>query len=306
METCFLSSNSFTKTTEIFPSTKARLLSYPKRASTQFQFRRVGLSSSVTCCHLSSSSSSPAGDDSQPYLESDWRSFRARLVANEQAFRPNEASSMVDQDTVVELDHPMQVTAGDKWAHPIHEPEKGCLLIATEKLDGVHIFERTVILLLSVGPVGPYGIILNRPSLMSIKEMRSTVLDAAGMFSAKPLYFGGPLEEGLFLVSPKRGYDSDKVAKSGVFEEVMKGMYYGTKESAGCAAEMVKRNVVGIGDFRFFDGYCGWEKEQLREEISAGYWTVAACSPSVIGLHSVGTCGLWEEIIGLMGPKKVS
>ncbi|KAF2299396.1 hypothetical protein P3X46_016396 [Hevea brasiliensis] len=305
METCFLSCNSFTKTIELVPSIQARVFSYPKRSPAHFLSKKLGLSSSVTCCHLSSSSSS-AGDESQPYLEADWRSFRARLVANEQAFRPNiETSSMVDPDTAVEVDHPLQVKIGDKWAHPIHEPEKGCLLIATEKLDGVHIFERTVILLLSVGHVGPYGIILNRPSLMSIKEMRLTVLDASGMFCDRPLFFGGPLEEGLFLVKPESGYDNEMVGKSGVFEQVMNGLYYGTKESAGCAAEMVKRNVVGIGDFRFFDGYCGWEKEQLREEIIAGYWTVAACSPSVIALQNVGTRGLWEEVLGLMGPRKV-
>lgn len=138
---------------------------------------------------------------------------------------------------------------------------------------------------------------------MSIKEARSTDLDLAGTFSGRPLFFGGPLEEGLFLVGPQEG--EDRVGRSGVFEEVIKGLYYGTKESVGCAAEMVKRSVVGVGDFRFFDGYCGWEKEQLRDEIRAGLWTVAACSPSVVGLASVGSGGLWEEVLGLVGGKKV-
>lgn len=49
----------------------------------------------------------------------------------------------------------------------------------------------------------------------------------------------------------------------------------------------------------------GWEEEQLKDEIRAGYWTVAACSPSVIELASVGSTGLWEEVLGLMGPRKV-
>lgn len=246
---------------------------------------------------------SPSDDDKKPLIDSDWRSFRAKLVAGEQVFRSQEepSSSTVDLDTVV--DHPPSISIGDKWAHTIHEPEKGCLLIATEKLDGVHIFERTVILLLSTGPLGPSGIILNRPSLMSIKETGSTALDIAGTFSDRPLFFGGPLEEGLFLVSPKG--DDDGVRKSEVFEEIMKGLYYGTKESVGCAAEMVKRNMIGLGDIRFFDGYCGWERDQLKDEIRAGYWTVAACSPSVIGLGSVGSVGLWEEVLGLMGPRKV-
>lgn len=116
------------------------------------------------------------------------------------------------------------------------------------------------------------------------------------------------MEEGLFLVSPEEEGQgkTEIVEKSGVFEEVMKGLYYGTKESVGCAVEMVKRDMVKVGEFRFFDGYCGWDKEQLRDEIRAGYWTVAACSCGVVGLTSVGSIGLWEEILGLMGRRKVS
>ncbi|KAK7295419.1 hypothetical protein RJT34_18327 [Clitoria ternatea] len=301
MEACFLSHNSFTKNSDqLFPTIRNGSLPYPKRSSQQFHCRKVGIPPTISCCHMSSSS--PLDDEKPTLNGGDWRSFRAKLVAGEQLVRPEEASSLNDLDTVV--DHPPFITIGDKWAHIIHEPEKGCLLIATEKLDGVHIFERTVILLLSTGPLGPTGIILNRPSLMSIKETRSTALDVEGTFSNSPLFFGGPLEEGLFLLSPKEG--DDGVGKSGVFEEVMKGLYYGAKESVGCAAEMVKRNVVGLGDFRFFDGYCGWEKEQLRDEIRAGYWTVAACSPTVVGLGSVGSVGLWDEVLGLMGRRKVT
>lgn len=255
-------------------------------------------------CLIESSSSSPIDDGNEPLIRADWRSFRAKLVAGQQTFRSDrDPSSQADLDTVV--DHPQPITIGDKWAHTIHEPEKGCLLIATEKLDGVHIFERTVILLLSTGPFGPSGVILNRPSLMSIKETRSTALDVAGTFSDRPLFFGGPLEEGLFLVSSKGGNEYDAgVEKSGVLKEVMKGLYYGTKKSVGCAAEMVKRNMIKVEDFRFFDGYCGWEREQLRDEIRAGYWTVAACSPTVIELTSVGAVGLWEEVLGLVRPNK--
>ncbi|XP_057969710.1 uncharacterized protein LOC131158825 [Malania oleifera] len=304
MEAC-LSSNSFSMTTDLVPSIKARIATFPKRNSFPFQFRKNCVSFSIAC---SQQGSQPPEDDTKPIIDADWRSFRARLVAGEGATRPDKPSTAVDPEAAV--DHPPpQVTIGDKWAHSLHEPEKGCLLIATDKLDGVHIFERTVILLLSTGPVGPTGIILNRPSLMSIKETRSTVLDVAGTFSDRPLYFGGPLEEAIFLVRPNGGRGGrdggDGVEKSGVFEEVMKGLYYGTKESVGCASEMVKRQVVGVEDFRFFDGYCGWEKEQLNDEIRAGYWTVAACSSSVIGLSSVGSVGLWEEILGLVGPRKV-
>ncbi|CAN1322509.1 hypothetical protein LINPERPRIM_LOCUS32421 [Linum perenne] len=86
----------------------------------------------------------------------------------------------------------------------------------------------------------------------------------------------------------------------------MRGLYYGTKQSAGCAEEMVKKNIVGVGDFGFFDGYCGWEADQLKKEIDAGYWTLAACSGSVIGLDKEASVGLWEDVSWLVGPKRVS
>lgn len=224
-------------------------------------------------------------DDRQQPIKSDWRSFRARLVAGEQP--PCGIAG---------------AAAGDRWVHRLHESEKGCLLIATEKLDGAHIFDRAIILLVSTGPLSPTGVILNRPSLMSIKETKSTAF--YGTFSDRPLFFGGPLEEGLFLASSGKGggKEEDEVGKSGVFEEVMKGLYCGTKESVGFAAEMVRRNVVGVEDFRFFDGCCGWEKDQLKEEVREGYWKLAACSLSVVDMICAG---LSEEFMGLVGQRKV-
>lgn len=305
MDACFFPSNSITKSVEILPSLKASLPStcYFERKFSPRQSTKVGRLLSIACCQLGSKSPTPEDDEEKRGVEVDWRSFRARLLAGEKATASKELTSPLDLDIVSEPTPTTTTSIGDKWAHTIHEPEKGCLLIATEKLDGVHIFEKTVVLLLSTSPIGPTGIILNRPSLMSIKEMRSSTMDVGGTFSDRPLFFGGPLEEGFFLVNHKG--EDEGVGMSGVFEGIMKGFYYGTKESVGCAAEMVKRNVLEVGDLRFFDGYCAWDKEQLRDEIRSGYWTVAACSPSVIGLSGVGGVGLWDEVLGLMGPKKV-
>ncbi|CAI9752727.1 unnamed protein product [Fraxinus pennsylvanica] len=271
MEACFLSSNSFTKTIELLPSIRGRIT---RKNPNQYHCRKSGNPFSVACCQLGSPSSSPQ-DEPMPSINADWRAFRAGLIARDRAIKQVEPSLMVDQDAIISQTKPNAI--GDKWAHTIHEPEKG--------------------------PIGPTGVILNRSSLMSIKEMGSSALDVSGTFSDRPLFFGGPLEEGLFLVTPKEGKDS--LGKSGVFDEVMKGLYYGTKESVGCATEMVKRDMVQVGDFKFFDGYCAWERKQLRDEIRARYWTVAACSLSVIGLATVGNIMLWDEIIGLLGPRKV-
>ncbi|KAI0493240.1 hypothetical protein KFK09_027516 [Dendrobium nobile] len=279
---CFLTSKISSKSVDFIPPFNTRISSPFKRSSAKWlhTFPSAPSPSSITTCNLQSRL---PDDDHDQWMKSDWRSFRARLVAGEQASCNS---------------------AGDRWVHRLHEPEKGCILIATEKLDGVHIFERAIILLISTGPLCPTGVILNRPSLMSFKETKSTAFDVYGTFSNRPLFFGGPLEEGLFLVRSRKGgeEEEDGVGKSGVFEEVMKGLYCGTKESVGCAAEMVKRNVVGVEGFRFFDGYCGWEKDQLKEEIRAGYWNVMACSLSVVEMTSAG---LGEEVMGLVGERKV-
>ncbi|KAG2301439.1 hypothetical protein Bca4012_059706 [Brassica carinata] len=305
MDASFLTSrSSISGVKEIVPFIKSRIYSCPKRSSSQFLTRKVAAPVSVKCSH--SDSWKPLEEDTDlikdcvnnARADADWKEFRARLVAGEQA-----ATSDMVMDYSSSSSSSSLITLGNKWAHKIHEPETGCLLVATEKLDGVHMYEKTVVLILSVGPSGPIGVILNRPSLISIKETKANVLDKAGTFSDKRLFFGGPLEEGLLLMSPKNGGDNE-VEKSGAFRQVMKGMYYGTRESVGLAAEMVKRKVVGRSDIRFFDGCCGWEKEQLKADILRGYWTVAACSSSVVEIGSaVQSHALWDEVVGLIGPQ---
>ncbi|XP_018439102.1 uncharacterized protein LOC108811544 [Raphanus sativus] len=304
MDACFLTSRSISGVKEIVPFIKTRVFSCPKRNSSQFLTRKVAAPISGKCSL--SDSWKPLEDNTELFkdcvnkskTEDDWKEFRARLVAGEQA--------ATTSDMVVDCSSSSSslITLGDKWAHKISEPEAGCLLIATEKQDGVHIFEKTVVLILSVGgPSGPVGVILNRPSIMSTKETKAAVLDMGGTFADKRLFFGGPLEEGLFLVSPRNGGDNE-VEKSGVFRQVMEGLYYGRRESVGLAAEMVKRKLVGRSEVRFFDGYCGWEKEQLKADILRGYWTVAACSSSVVEIGSdVQSHGLWDEVVGLIGPQ---
>ncbi|CAN6288411.1 unnamed protein product [Urochloa humidicola] len=297
METsCFLTSKPSPKSITLpSPASVAK----PKPHLLLFGNRRA--SSSVTCCSFNNARPPSSEDGAVPVIDPNWRSFRAQLYFNEQ-----HAKSL--NHAVMAASPPQAVKVGDKWAHPLVEPEKGCLLVATERLDGSHIFERTVILLLSAGVLGPVGVILNRPSLMSIKEAESIFADdaeIAGAFSGRPLFFGGPLEECFFILGPRAAAGSDVVARMGLFEEVMPGLHYGTRESVGCAAELAKRGVVGVRDFRFFDGFCGWEREQLRDEVRAGLWRVAACSPAVLGLASVVKGGLWEEVQGLVRERRV-
>ncbi|KAL4559660.1 hypothetical protein LXL04_031803 [Taraxacum kok-saghyz] len=223
----------------------------------------------------------------------DWREFRAILYLNQQ--------SMLNKQEGV-IHEPKRL--GSKWAHPLTAPETGCVLVATEKLDGVQTFERSVVFLLGSGTrhpqEGPFGVIINRPLNKKIKNMKPTNLHLATTFSDCLLHFGGPLEASIFLL--KSG--SKKTVMD--FEEVVPSLSFGSRNSLDEASDLVKSGVLKPQDFRFFVGYAGWQIDQLREEIDAGLWHVAACSSNLIfgGTQSSSLSssdGLWEEILQLMG-----
>uniref|UniRef100_A0A7N0UA22 Uncharacterized protein n=1 Tax=Kalanchoe fedtschenkoi TaxID=63787 RepID=A0A7N0UA22_KALFE len=250
----------------------------------------------------SSQSSSSSGDDeknnssdgnktNEADITSDWREFRASLFAQEQAEKVDN-----NEKNGSHKSKPLAL----KWAHPIAVPETGCVLVATEKLDGVHTFERTVVLLLRSGTrhpqEGPFGVVINRPLHKKIKHMKPTNLDLATTFADCTLQFGGPLEASMFLLK-----SGDKPLIQS-FEEVMPGLYFGARNSLEDAAGLVRRGSVKPEDFRFFMGYAGWQLDQLRQEIESEYWYVASCSPNLIyGGSPDSSEKLWEEILQLMG-----
>ncbi|KAA8546259.1 hypothetical protein F0562_003002 [Nyssa sinensis] len=225
----------------------------------------------------------------------DWREFRAALYIGEQA---ETAESDTHNKGGAALE---SKPLGQKWAHPLSSPETGCVLVATEKLDGVRTFERTVVLLLRSGTrhpqEGPFGVVINRPLHKKIRHMKPTNLDLATTFADCTLHFGGPLEASMFLL--KTGEKSQLPG----FEEVIPGLCFGARNSLDEAAGLVKKGVLKPHDFRFFVGYAGWQLDQLREEIGSDYWYVAACSANLIfgGSPDSSPEGLWEEILQLMG-----
>ncbi|KAL8144369.1 hypothetical protein V2J09_017401 [Rumex salicifolius] len=236
----------------------------------------------------------PGGNSANPkphHKTVDWREFRATLFAREQT---------ETADTGNDHGKPQSKPLGLKWAHPISLPEAGSVLVATEKLDGVRTFERTVVLLLRSGTShpqeGPFGVIINRSLNKKIKHMKPNNPDLVSTLSDCSLHFGGPLEASMFLV--KTG---DKTKLPGI-EEVIPGLGYGTRNSLDEAIKLVNKGVLKPQDFRFFVGYSGWQLDQLRDEIDSDYWHVAACSSNLIfsGANSL-TDNLWEEILQLMG-----
>ncbi|CAN6475605.1 unnamed protein product [Victoria cruziana] len=222
------------------------------------------------------------------HVTTDWRTFRANLVAREQP---------LDVDVNNQESHSSGLL-GPKWAHPIPSPEAGCVLVATEKLDDTRSFERTVVLLLRVGTrnpkEGPFGVVINRPLRKAIRDMDPTNPKLRTTFADCSLHFGGPLHTSMFLVT------SGNKSLPG-FEPVIPGLCFGARNNLDEAAELVKKGLLKPEDFRFFIGYSGWQLDQLMEEIELNYWYVAACSANLLTGPADSLSGLWEEVLQLMG-----
>ncbi|XP_074584251.1 LOW QUALITY PROTEIN: uncharacterized protein LOC141840227 [Curcuma longa] len=224
---------------------------------------------------------------------SNWRDVRANLVAKEQ-----EHLLDTDGQGITSNEQPQMLCP--KWAHPIPMLESGCVLLATEKLDGVPMFERTVILLLSLGSRDPrdrpFGVILNRPLRRKIKHMNPSNPHLATIFSDCSVHCGGPVEANMFLLK-----SSDGLLLPG-FGEAVSGVYFGSRNNLDAAAALVKTGAFMPRDFVFFEGYSGWEFDQLLDELESGYWVVASCSSHLVHqVYGTSSSNLWEEILQLMG-----
>lgn len=214
--------------------------------------------------------------DALPYLgsDSDWREFRAKLVSQSRG----EAGSSPDSG---------------EWAHAIPKPERGALLLAHPMMfaNSQRYFHRAVILLLEHGDRGSYGVILNRPSSVYMRDL--DLGRPLPEFDDCRLYLGGDVgDKEVLLVHP---HGELKGAT-----EVVKGLYLGGVEAARAA---IATGRAQPADFRWSKGYAGWAAGQLQSECKRGVWFTAAASPKVV-LREVGLADgseYWHKILGLMG-----
>ncbi|KAL5229323.1 hypothetical protein ABZP36_017588 [Zizania latifolia] len=245
---------------------------------------------------LSQNHGEPQSDETMyvPSNLSYWRDVRASFVIPK-------LGQTVDANNLPQtgLDGPAP-SLPRKWAHSIPMPESGCVLVATEELDGNGTFERTVILLFRLGSRdaydGPFGVILNRPLYTKMKHVNPSFRNQATPFSDCSLFFGGPVDMSIFLMKSADG----RPVKG--FEEVSPGVSFGFRTDLEKASILLKNGAVRPEDLKFYVGYSAWDYDQLLSEIDQGYWHVTSCSSGLISdaLTTDSSC-LWTEILQLMG-----
>jgi putative transcriptional regulator len=161
------------------------------------------------------------------------------------------------------------------------------LLIAMPQL-GDPNFHRAVVLILQHGAEGARGVVLNRPTRVTLEDVaRGQSLPVTPRLGRQMVYAGGPVE-------PQRGLVlHDRV---GLVEkrQLAPGLYL--SETVDALEQLLG---VDAGVLRFFLGYAGWGPQQLERELAQGTWLFTEASAERV-LHG-GADGFWEEVLRQMG-----
>lgn len=162
-------------------------------------------------------------------------------------------------------------------------PRPGMLLVATPQLLDPN-FADTVVLLLDVDDNGALGVVLNRPTPVTVQE----VLAGWGNVVAQPevLFQGGPVStEGALAI----GWLRDSADVPVGFREVAGPLGVVDLDTP---VELIDGSLTGM---RIFAGYAGWGAAQLEMEIEEGSWYVVPALPPDVFRDDPGE--LWRDVM---------
>ena len=173
---------------------------------------------------------------------------------------------------------PFQVTAQNSEG----ELRESIRRVAAPHLHDPH-FGHSVVLVMFPPDAGPGGVILNRPTSMTLGDIWAEPEKRYGR--SDPLYIGGPVQpDGLLFLfrmtpAPVRAWRATEDIHFSGDGELLKQLLAQTDSAQ---------------EQRFFAGYAGWAKGQLEREVSRGDWHVLEVDPEII--YDTDSETLWERM----------
>lgn len=153
------------------------------------------------------------------------------------------------------------------------------------------LFSKTVTYLCQHSPEGALGIIVNRPSELTLADiMKQMDIDISELEIGKtPIYFGGPVqpERGFVLHEPTGKWDSTLQVSPEISLTTSRDILEAISSGAG-----PKKILIALG-------YAGWAKGQLEKEIVENSWLNAPADQSI--LFDYPSAQRWKAAAELMG-----
>ena len=165
-------------------------------------------------------------------------------------------------------------------------PIRGQFLIAGKQMRDPN-FYRSVVLMVEHGESGSMGLVVNRPSNVSVAHALSEHFDLPE--SDQLVYVGGPVEPAALFVLHSAGEFQNGT------DVVVPGIYVGS--SPDVFEQVIEQVSSGSGDldFRVYAGCAGWAPGQLAEELEQGDWHLVPAEASEILFADPYT--LWDELV---------
>lgn len=177
---------------------------------------------------------------------------------------------------------PPDVSSGDILLNE-PGPLKGRFLVATPRLIG-SFFSKTVILLLHHSSRRSAGLVINRPSEITLSSVFPDVEEIRD--SADRIYIGGPVDLNSFLILVR----SDSIPPES--QHLTENLYI----SANIETLKYLYRRPGAGRHtRVIFGYAGWRAGQLMNEVERGSWHVVSEDTGLV--FDIDADGLWDEFI---------
>ncbi len=165
--------------------------------------------------------------------------------------------------------------------------EKGIFLVAAPALRDPN-FRQTVVLLCEHGPEGALGVVVNRPTAMSISEALPQVPVLEGQRHV--LFAGGPVQTNQVMLLYRLSQVPDN--SHPVFDGVCLG---GDLD----VMERILTDTPGREAFRAYLGYSGWGPGQLEAEMKTGSWITMPADPIVV--FEKEPTKIWSDVVLSLG-----
>jgi len=146
--------------------------------------------------------------------------------------------------------------------HADSHPAAGKFLVASRQL-GDPNFRETVVLLLDYGPHGATGLVINRPTKVSVPEVLPGLEEVRHVEDL--VYLGGPVATESMMMLLRSPVELDESTL--VFEDI----------HVSQSIDLLRRYAQAETDrpeYRLYAGYAGWGPGQLDGEIERGDWYV--------------------------------
>lgn len=155
---------------------------------------------------------------------------------------------------------------------------KGQFLVAAAHLRDPN-FYRSVVLVLEHNQQGTMGLVINRPSEVTVETALSTNLTLGGTDAV--VFAGGPVETSALMIL----HNSLILGKTD--EQIVPGVYLAGSQSS--FDTLVRQSPDPQPQppqpdvrFRVYCGYAGWGAKQLEAELSRGDWHIVDGDPDMV------------------------